>query len=53
MTEQCRDCIWDDTRKVVAMLAFKCKGSKETKFVDNSFPCKDFEHKDYPKKIKI
>lgn len=53
MIEQCRDCVFEKTIKPIAMLAFRCKGSKETKFIDNSFPCKDFEHKDYPKKIGI
>lgn len=51
--EQCRDCVFEKTIKPIAMLAFKCKGSKEIRFYDKSFPCEYFEHKDYPKKIEV
>lgn len=53
MIVQCKDCVFEKTIKPIAMLAFRCKGSKEIKLIDNSFPCKDFEHKDYPKKIEV
>lgn len=53
MMEQCKDCVFEKTIKPIAMLAFRCKGTDKTRYVDNSFPCEYFEHKDYPKKIEV
>ena len=51
--EQCENCIWFKTIKPIAMLAFTCKGTDKIRFIDNSFPCEFFEHKEFPKKIEL
>ena len=49
--EQCENCIWSKTIRPVAMLAFTCKGTDKIRFIDNSFPCEFFEHREFPKKM--
>ena len=49
----CKNCIWEKTIKPVAMLAFTCKGTDKIMFVEDSFPCECFEHRDYPKDLRV
>ena len=49
----CKNCIWEKTIKYVAMLPLQCKGNTRVMHLDDDFPCECFEHKDYPKDLRL